>query len=235
MKHLLLLVSLLYAGHTQAADPFYQYVAIKTSYGTCIVKLYNKTPLHKTNFLKLVKAKTYDNNMFHRVIKDFMIQGGDPNANKEDNKMPLGSGDLGYKVPAEFVPELFHKKGVLAAARDNNPQKASSASQFYLVQGKVFTDAELIQVENKQLKYKIPAAQRAAYMRIGGTPHLDRNYTVFGEIVSGIEMVDKIAAVEKGMNDRPKEDVRLSMRILKKKEAKRLEKKLYINKLEGVF
>lgn len=209
------------------AKPKHQYVKISTSYGEVIIRLFNETPKHRDNFLKIVKDGTLNGTLFHRVIKDFMIQGGDPDSKNATAGQLLGEGDLGYRVDAEFVEGLFHKKGVLAAARDNNPEKASSASQFYLVQGKKYTDKELDQIEINRLKgKKIPANQREIYKTIGGTPFLDQNYTVFGEIVKGYEMVDKIIALNTDGNNRPLEDVKMQVSILKKREAKKLLKKL---------
>ena len=155
-----------------------------------------------------------------------MIQGGDPDSKNATPEAMLGNGGPKYTVPAEFRDSLFHKKGVLAAARDNNPEKASSGSQFYLVQGKVFTDEQLDNVEKNRLKHKIPEYQRAVYKTLGGTPHLDRNYTVYGEVVKGIALIDSIAAVETGNANRPKEDVKMTVTVLKKREARRLEKEL---------
>ncbi|MBL0271642.1 MAG: peptidylprolyl isomerase [Chitinophagaceae bacterium] len=173
-------------------------VLLKTSMGDIVIRLSDSTPLHRDNFLKLVKVGFYDSLLFHRVMLNFMIQGGDPNSKTAKPGMPLGNGGPSYTVPAEFRQTLFHKKGMIAAARqpdDVNPEKASSGSQFYLTQGKVFTDAGLDSMETIRLKRKIPAEQREVYKTIGGIPHLDQNYTVFGEIVKGLETVDKIAAV----------------------------------------
>ena len=194
---------------------------LQTNYGDIIVRLSDSTPLHRDNFLKLVKTHYYDSVLFHRVIKNFMIQSGDPNSKQAKPGEPLGEGGPDYTIPAEFRTTLFHKKGVIAAARDNNPEKASSGSQFYIVQGKIFSDAGLDSVETYRLNgRKIPADQREVYKTIGGTPHLDQNYTVFGEIVKGLDVVDKIASVatSKGDDrDRPLEDVR----IIKAKFVKR--------------
>ena len=212
-----------------AAKPKYQYVRIKTEFGECIVKLYNETPLHRDNFLKLVKKGYYNGTLFHRVIKDFMIQGGDPDSRNAKPDSLLGEGGPKYTIPAEFRDSLFHKKGVLAAAREGdivNPSKASSGSQFYLVQGKVFTDEQLNALEEKRLKFKIPEWQRQVYKTIGGVPHLDRNYTVYGEIVMGLELVDKIATMKTDKNDRPKQDIKMEISVLKKRDARRLEKRL---------
>ena len=229
MKRLLLFILVLSSISAFAAKPKNQYVRIKTEYGECMIKLYNETPLHRDNFLKLAKKGYYNGTLFHRVIKSFMIQGGDPDSKNAKPDSLLGEGGPKYTVPAEFHDSLFHKKGVLAAAREGdmvNPEKASSGSQFYLVQGKVFTDEQLNSLEEKRLKLKIPEWQRLVYTTIGGVPHLDRNYTVYGEIVMGLELVDKIAAMETYKNDRPKQDVKMEITVLKKREAKKLEKQL---------
>jgi cyclophilin family peptidyl-prolyl cis-trans isomerase len=161
--------------------------------------------------------------LFHRVIKNFMIQGGDPNSRTAPPRTLLGNGGPAYKIPAEFRSSLFHKKGVIAAARDNNPEKASSGSQFYITQGKIYSDAGLDSLEQLRLEgKKIPPAYREAYKTIGGVPHLDQGYTVFGEVVRGIEVVDKIAAVptSRGADrDRPLEDVRIiKAKLIKRKK-----------------
>jgi cyclophilin family peptidyl-prolyl cis-trans isomerase len=199
-------------------------VLLQTSMGDILIRLSDSTPLHRDNFLKLVKQKYYDSVLFHRVINTFMIQAGDPNSKNATAGKPLGEGGPGYTVPAEFRTTLFHKKGVIAAARqgDNvNPQKASSGSQFYITQGKKFTDGGLDSLETYRLNgRKIPADQREAYKTIGGTPFLDQGYTVFGEVVKGIEVVDKIAVVPTSKaadRDRPLENVI----ILKAKLVKR--------------
>lgn len=208
-----------------ARSPKNQYVRIKTSYGDCIIRLYNETPKHRDNFIKLTKQGIYNGTLFHRVIQDFMIQGGDPDSKKAKAGQALGDGDVGYTVDAEFRDSLFHKKGVIAAARDNNPKKASSGCQFYLVEGKRFTDEALDKLEETRLKgRKIPLAQREWYKSVGGVPHLDQNYTVYGEIVSGLDMVDRIAAVKKDAKDRPLQDVPMMVSLLKKKECKRLDR-----------
>lgn len=229
MKKLLLICLLFCYSFAYPAKLKYQYVKISTSKGECIVRLYNETPLHRDNFLKLAKEGYYNGTIFHRVIKDFMIQGGDPDSKNADSTQTLGNGGPKYTVPAEFRDSIFHKKGVLAAARDNNPEKASSGSQFYLVQGKVFTDEQLNNLEKNRLQHKIPNYQREVYKTIGGTPHLDRNYTAYGEVVKGLEMIDSIAGVATGAANRPKEDVKMTVTVLKKREAKKLEKEL--NKL----
>ncbi len=189
-------------------------VLIETNYGNMVVRLSDETPLHRDNFLQLVKSKYYNSVLFHRVISGFMIQAGDPESRKAPAGKPLGDGGPGYTVPAEFRPQLFHRKGVIAAARegdDVNPQRASSGSQFYIVQGKVWTDEELNILEATRLGgRKIPAEYRQVYKTVGGSPHLDQAYTVFGELISGIPVLDSIAAVQtsKGVDkDRPLKDV----------------------------
>ena len=202
-------------------------VLMQTTMGDIVIRLSDSTPLHRDNFLKLVKVGYYDSVLFHRVIKDFMIQGGDPDSKRAAAGKPLGNGGPGYTVPAEFRKSLFHKKGVIAAARsaDNmNPTKASSGSQFYIVQGKVFTDGGLDSVETFRLNgRKIPAEQRAVYKTMGGTPHLDQGYTVYGEVVKGLDVVDKIAAVQTSKaqdRDRPLQDVRIIKAKLIKRKRK---------------
>jgi len=196
-------------------------ILLSTDSGDIVLRLYNKTPLHRDNFIKLVKQKYFDSILFHRVIKNFMIQAGDPNSKNALPKIQLGNGGPGYTLPAEFDSSLFHKKGALAAARmgDNeNPLKASSGSQFYIVQGKVFNDAGLDSVETFRLKgRKLPLVHREVYKTIGGSPHLDMGYTVFGEVESGLQVVDKIAAADRDANNRPLTDIKLRIRILKKR------------------
>lgn len=238
---------------------------IETSYGDIVLRLYDETPKHKENFEKLVKEGFYEDLLFHRVIEGFMIQGGDPTSKEAPAGALLGEEDAGYTLPAEFNDSLFHKKGVIAAAREGdqvNPEKRSSSSQFYIVQGKIFTDDELDELEarinastkkkatqeyiqqatvagieeNKEVDYevlipeaeayaqnymdsvgyyKIPEFKREAYRTIGGTPRLDGNYTVFGEVVEGMEVIDKIAAVETDENDRPVKDVVMDIKKIK--------------------
>lgn len=201
-------------------------VLLETTMGDIVIRLSDSTPLHRDNFLKLVKIGYYDSVLFHRVIQNFMIQAGDPNSKQAKSGVPLGNGGPGYTIPAEFRTTLFHKKGMLSAARtgDNvNPTKASSGSQFYIVQGKIFTDAGLDSLETFRLNgRKIPAAQREVYKTIGGTPHLDQAYTVYGEVVKGLDVVDMIAAVQtsKGQDrDRPLQDVRIiKTKLIKRKK-----------------
>ena len=190
-------------------------VIISTSLGDIKVKLYNETPYHRDNFLKLAKEAYYDNTLFHRVIKGFMIQGGDPDSKNATPEQSLGMGGPGYTLPAEINPNLFHKKGALSAARTGdqmNPQRRSSGSQFYVVQGKTYTGEELKQMEARGFVFS--DAQKTAYKTIGGTPFLDAQYTVFGEVVEGLDVLDKIAATETKPGDRPAKDVKMTVKIV---------------------
>lgn len=236
---------------------------IETSLGDIKVKLYNETPLHRDNFLKLVEDGTLNGTLFHRIIKDFMVQAGDPESKNAPKGKMLGSGDVGYTIPAEFVyPMYFHKKGALSAARqgdESNPKKASSGCQFYIVTGKVYNDSTILSMEQQQNQnklttifnalaqqhmkevYKLRKAndeeglyalqdtllaqaeaeaakqpdfhftpqQIKAYTTVGGTPHLDNEYTVFGEVVEGLDIVDKMQQVKTDRSDRPAEDVKI--------------------------
>jgi len=193
-------------------------VLLKTSMGDIVIALYDETPLHKENFIKLVNDKYYDGVLFHRIIQNFMIQTGDPESKTAKPGQMLGNGGPGYTIPAEFVPGLYHKRGAVAAARmgDNvNPKKESSGSQFYIVDGRVFSTNDLnrvIQMTGKTYSME----QIKDYTSIGGAPHLDGDYTVFGEVVSGMEIVDKIAAQQKDGRDRPLEDIKIiSAEIMK--------------------
>lgn len=238
------------------------YVRIDTDYGKIVVKLYKQTPFHSQNFAKLVNEQFYDSVIFHRVIKDFMIQGGDPTTKHAIKGKQYGETDAGYLIESEFVDTLFHKKGVLAMARESddvNPYKKSSSSQFYIVVGKVYTDKELDMLARKlnrqrrervrQIVYEeffnsgkfdsnsqiipeqvidrkidslmfytplinITEAKRKAYTTVGGTPHLDGDYTVFGEVVEGMDVVEKISLVKTDNNDRPFNDIKMKMRVL---------------------
>ncbi len=266
---ILILVSMIKTGVSQSFSK--ETILISTIHGTMKLRLFNETPLHRDNFLKLVSTHFYDSLMFHRVIAEFMIQGGDPDSKTADQFKVLGDGDLNYTVPAEFRPELFHKKGMLCAARngdDVNPAKASSACQFYIVQGKPRTEEDLKSFErrinkplinrlkdsvlnlpeNSGLKekiaafkgvnndslliytklltektdkayelaphYRFPEAHKAVYKSLGGTPHLDTNYTIFGEVIEGLEVIDRIAAARTGKNDRPLTDIRMKITIV---------------------
>ncbi len=245
-------------------------VRMQTNLGTITLKLYNETPLHRDNFIKLVKEGQYEGLLFHRVINEFMIQGGDVTSKNAPLNKQLGAGDLGYTVPAEFVyPRYFHKRGALCAARtgdDSNPEKASSASQFYIVTGKVYSEGEIkqlekqkesrlkqaifnrlqnenkttimqyyksgdkdslaimrdtligkteIETEKRKEETKLTAQQREAYTSVGGVPFLDNEYTVYGEVTEGIEIVDKIQKVKTNSSDRPLENIVIeSMQII---------------------
>ena len=193
-------------------------VSIETTMGTIVIRLSDSTPLHRDNFLKLVKTGYYDSLLFHRVIKNFMIQGGDPNSRMAKTGDQLGSGGPSYRIPAEFRQSLFHKKGVIAAARNDNPAKMSSGSQFYITHGKIYTDAGLDSLGTGRLGRKMPLHHREAYKTIGGVPFLDQGYTVYGEVVKGLEVVDRIAVVPTS-RDRPLDDVRIiKAKLIKRKK-----------------
>ena len=186
-------------------------VELETTMGNIVVVLYNETPLHRDNFIKLVKEGYYDGVLFHRVIKDFMIQGGDGNSKTAGPDDMLGDGDPGYSIPAEFVyPKYFHKRGVLAAAREPdsvNPERRSSGSQFYIVTGRLFNSEGLKMMA--QRIGKMTDEQIEAYTTVGGAPHLDGQYTVFGEVIEGMDVVDKIQYVRTNPFDRPLTDIRI--------------------------
>lgn len=208
-------------------------VVLQTPYGTMRIKLYEETPLHKANFLKLVREGFYDSLLFHRVINNFMIQGGDPLSKSAKAGDSLGHGDIGYWVPAEFNSKLIHKRGALAAARESddiNPKQESSGCQFYIVMGKMRTVEDMQKYEARITKARRANAQRMGvrdsvpdfhfsaesieyYTHHPGTPHLDGSYTVFGEVVEGMEVIEKIAAVKTDGRDRPVEDVRMRVRL----------------------
>jgi cyclophilin family peptidyl-prolyl cis-trans isomerase len=205
--------SLIKTQNTMAADTVKK-ICITTSYGDIKIKLYNETPKHRDNFVKLVKEAYFDGVLFHRVIKEFMIQGGDPDSKNADSTAILGNGGPNYTIPAEILsPKLFHKRGALGAARDNNPAKASSGSQFYIVQGRTFTDAELLSFSQKTGK-PVTTEQNTAYKTVGGTPGLDGDYTVFGEVYEGMSVVDQIASAKTGPYDRPKKDVKMTIKMI---------------------
>lgn len=271
-KILIILLSFSLLGGISCSQPVQKgegpVVVISTDLGDIKVKLYNETPLHRDNFLKLAGEGYYDGVLFHRVINHFMIQTGDPDSKGAAPGIQLGRGGPDYSVPAEFVPGLYHKKGALAAARqgDNtNPLKASSGSQFYIVQGKTWRSGELDTIEmringnmrqgilrtvfspfqeelnkyrqenneaafnqkvtelqvkadslyNAAPKFTYTQEQRQTYMTLGGYPMLDGNYTVFGEVLEGLEVLDKIAAVKTDQFDRPVQDVKLKISVLK--------------------
>ena len=240
-----------------------RYIKILTDKGDIVVKLYNEKPKHTENFIKLTEQNFFDGLIFHRVIKDFVVQGGDPETKNAQPGKLYGEKDAGYLIDAEIIDTIYHKRGVIAMARegdDVNPEKKSSSSQFYLVVGKLYTDEELNELEdklNKKLRGKIEEMlydsllsdsinlnsktlshitqkvskltdlimnvkhikfnenQRKIYTSVGGIPHLDGNYTVFGEIVSGYEVVEKISTVETDLNNRPLKDIKFKIRIVK--------------------
>ncbi len=199
---------------TTVADSVEHEVLISTDLGDITVKLYNTTPRHRDNFLKLVNQGFYDSLLFHRVIRNFMIQGGDPESKNAPAGTMLGNGDVGYTIPAEFIDTLFHKKGALCAARTENPERASSGCQFYIVEGQVFTE-EQVQMLELQRGIKLSPEQKLVYTTVGGSPWLDKNYTIYGEVVSGLGVVDKIALVQTGPYDRPIVDLHMKMKQIK--------------------
>jgi cyclophilin family peptidyl-prolyl cis-trans isomerase len=202
----LIMISMFFTGMSYSQNE--TMFVIHTDYGDMKGILYDYTPGHRDNFVKLIKDGWFNGSTFHRVIKGFMIQGG----GKED-----GSVDVGYTIPAEIYPDYFHKKGALAAARqgdDVNPEKRSSGSQFYIVQGKKYTDSELTALETRMGAEWTPE-QKEAYKTVGGTPFLDYNYVVFGEITEGLDVIDKIAAVQTGYRDLPAKDVAMTVEIIK--------------------
>lgn len=206
--YLLLLTTLLFVSCKDKPT----YVQMETTAGTMIFKLYDETPLHKDNFVNLVEDGFYDSLLFHRVIDEFMIQGGDPNSRNAKERTLLGTGTLDYEIPAEFNDSLFHKKGVLAAARGDHPEKASSPNQFYIVDGKTWTDRELEGFEKRasgedDRNLKFSPIQVETYKTIGGSPFLDQNYTVFGELIVGIDVVDSISDAKVDRNNRPVENI----------------------------
>ena len=189
-------------------------VEMETNYGNMTIALSNETPLHRDNFIKLVEEGYYDDLLFHRVINGFMIQGGDPESKNAGPKKRLGTGGPGYQIPAEFSDSLVHVKGALAAARTPNPEKKSSGSQFYIVHGKKLSEAQLKMVEAQKDMHYTPA-QRKAYLELGGTPHLDKGYTVFGMVIEGLDVIDKIAAAKTLPGDRPEVDVKMKIKSIK--------------------
>lgn len=210
---------LLMSYSTQAQDfsgPINQHIIIETSLGDIEILLYDDTPLHRDNMIKLAQEDFYKGQLFHRVIKNFMIQGGDPYSVEAPRGRRLGTGGPGYRIPAEFRDNHFHKKGVLAAARmgdEANPQKESSGSQFYIVQGQVFNIDQLTTMQSSTGGNPFTPEQIEAYTTLGGTPHLDGDYTVFGEVIKGIEVVDAIAALQTDNYNRPLEDVVFTIRL----------------------
>lgn len=191
-------------------------ILVSTSLGDIKIVLYDNTPMHRDNFIKLINDNYFDGLLFHRVINGFMIQGGDPDSRNAKPKQMLGMGGPGYTIPMEYIPQNYHKRGALAAAREGdnvNPQKASSGSQFYIVTGRLFGDNELNQIE-KRRGFKYSDEQRDTYKTIGGYAPLDKEYTVFGEVYEGMDVVDKISKVERDKNDRPLTDVTMKITII---------------------
>lgn len=199
----------------QSAD-----IVIKTRYGKMEIVLYRETPLHRENFIKLAKEGFFNGTLFHRVIKGFMIQGGDPWSKDTTRRADWGNGGPGYDIPAEILPGLYHKRGVLAAARegdDINPERKSAGSQFYIVVGKVLTDEQLLKAEtriqNAGIKdFHFTQEQREVYKTEGGAPWLDQQYTIFGEVISGMEVADKIASFQKEETDKPSLDIKMKVK-----------------------
>ncbi|MBL7859784.1 MAG: peptidylprolyl isomerase [Cyclobacteriaceae bacterium] len=204
-----------YSRQFSKSDGLY-HVLIMTDAGNLVVKLYNETPLHRDNFIAKVRAGFYDSLMFHRVINNFMIQGGDPNSKKAEPGESLGNGSApGDRIAAEFRTEqgIYHKRGALAAARDNNPEKASSNCQFYIVQRKPWRPTQLDSTI-VQRKLTLNEEQKKIYTTVGGTPHLDGGYTVYGELEEGFDVLDKIAATKTNKSDRPEQDIRMRMFVI---------------------
>ncbi|MFT4205135.1 MAG: peptidylprolyl isomerase [Chitinophagaceae bacterium] len=192
-------------------------VYMQTTKGKIKLMLYDGTPQHRDNFVKLAKAHFYDGVLFHRVIPQFMVQAGDPDSKHAQKGDTLGDGDVKYTIPAEIQPDrYYHKRGALGAARDDNPAKVSSGAQFYIVTGKIQTDSTLAKAE-KRSGYTIPTSHKQVYKSIGGAPHLDNGYTVFGEVLRGINVADSIAAVPRDKRDRPLYDVRIVKLRVKRK------------------
>lgn len=194
-------------------------VTITTDAGAMRLVLFDETPLHKANFIKLAKEKFYDGLLFHRIIEAFMIQGGDPNSRNAKPKEALGNGDVGYKIPAEIRPNLFHQKGALGAARDNNPQRESSGCQFYIVEGRPMKGADLDRQLDRATR-KPTEAQKQVYQTQGGTPHLDGGYTVFGQVIDGLAVVDSIAARPRDARDRPLNDIPMQVSVEQMRKKK---------------
>lgn len=215
MKKLVLLSSCIVMSATMSFAQKYKAI-IKTDVGTIEAVLFDNTPKHRDNFIKLAKNGTYNGVLFHRVIPQFMVQTGDPNSKTAAKGQMLGEGDLGYRIPAEFVKENIHRKGALAAARDNNPDKASSSCQFYIVEGKTYNEKELENLA-KSRNLTFTDTQKKIYATEGGTPFLDNNYTVFGQVIKGYDLVPQISKVKRNNMDRPEEDIHIQSVKIKKK------------------
>lgn len=212
MRTLLLLALMSFTLFACDTGDGYTYVLIETEYGDMKARLYNSTPLHRDNFIKLANEGFYDDLLFHRVIDGFMLQGGDPTSKDAPAGTPLGMGGPGYEIDAEIG--ALHMKGALAAARNNNPQKRSSGSQFYIVHGGPVTEAALDAIAQRSNHTYTPE-QKQLYVELGGTPQLDFQYTVFGEVVEGYEVIDAIAKVPTDANDRPVQDVKMKVSVIK--------------------
>jgi cyclophilin family peptidyl-prolyl cis-trans isomerase len=212
----LLLVSPAVAQRSKKKDYL---VTLTTDAGSMRFVLFDQAPQHKANFIKLAKDKFYDGLLFHRIIESFMIQGGDPNSRQAAPGVALGSGSTGYLVPAEFHPDLFHRKGAVAAARNNNPEKASSGCQFYIVQGRKWTE-ETLEAQLARAPRKPTEAQKQVYLTEGGSPHLDGGYTVFGQVIDGLSVIDSIAARPRSQSDRPLQDVAMKVSVERMKKKK---------------
>ena len=206
-KQFLILFIALLAGSYSFAQS--QKVVIETDSGRIVLALYDNTPLHRDNMVKLVKEGFYDSLLFHRIIPTFVIQGGDPNSKNAQPGAMLGNGETGYRVPAEINDSNIHQRGALGMARDNNPEKASSGCQFYIVTGKTYTDAELDNISQRTGKV-LTHEQREIYKSQGGTPMLDGNYTVYGIVLEGMEVADKIVNMPRNQMDRPNTDIRMT-------------------------
>lgn len=221
VKHIIFLNVLLFVVMTtvrsqEPAQTGGQEIVIETSLGNIELLLYDDTPLHRDNMIKLIREGYYDGQLFHRVINHFMIQGGDPHSKGAEKGQRLGIGGPGYTIEAEIRDQHFHKKGALAAARKGdtvNPEKRSSGSQFYIVQGQVLNEAQLTTLQSRGVHTPFTPEQIEAYTTVGGAPHLDGGYTVFGEVTSGLDVLDSIAAVPTDNNDRPVEDIVYSIRL----------------------
>lgn len=212
--YLILFSSLIIAFSTFAQENIN--VLINTNVGDIVVELYNETPQHRDNFIKLAKSGYLNQSLFHRVIPGFMIQGGDPDSKNALPNVELGNGGPGYTIPAEFNSKFFHKKGALAAARmpdGVNPKKESSGSQFYIVEGEV-QSAERLALFEKKLEVTFSDEQKQAYSTVGGTPLLDGSYTVFGQVIEGIDVVSKIAKAKRDQRNRPLTDIVMKVKII---------------------
>ena len=194
-------------------------VTIKTEQGTMRIILFDETPKHKANFIKLAKDKFYNGLLFHRIMDDFMIQGGDPTSRDAKPDQKVGMGDNGYKIPAEFSPKLFHQKGAVAAARDNNPDKESSGCQFYIVQGRKWSKIDLAKQAARAAR-KPTDEQKLVYETIGGTPHLDGSYSVFGQVIDGMPVIEKIASEPKDERHRPEKNIPMKVSVKKMSKKK---------------